>query len=396
MNRPVRRLIWIVILVSIAALTAWAFMPAPVAVDLATASRGPMRVTVDQDGKTRVKERYTISAPLAGELRRIPLKAGDRVRANQTLLAVIDPTPPSLLDARTRAEAQARVSAAEATLQQSEPHIESARAQLAQAQIDFQRLATAADRGAASPDERDKAQLAVQVRESDLRAAQAAREVARFQLRQAQAALALTDQGAASSQPAPFEMRSPIDGSVFRVIEESRTPVTAGMPLLELGDLTQLEAVIDVLSRDAVNIHPGATVYLERWGGDQPLAGRVRHVEPSGFTKISALGVEEQRVNVVVDFVDPDHRLGDHYRVDARIVTWEDNQVLKIPTGALFRQGEDWAVYVVDGGRAHLRSVKVGHTSDTDAEILGGLRPGDPVIAHPSDKVHDQVRVVPR
>lgn len=393
MKRPLRKIFWIVGLIAAAALVVWAFSPAPVPVDLARVTRGPMRVTVDEDGKTRVKDRYIVSAPLGGQLRRIGLKTGDSVRAGQTLLAVIDPTPPSLLDVRAREEAQARVAAAEATLRQSEPVIARAEAQLAQARIDFERFATAARRGAASADERDKAELAVRVRESELRSAEAARDVARFQLRQAQAALAQTGVGAAT-QPSPFEIFSPIDGRVFRVIEESQASVAPGTPLLELGDVAHLEAVIDVLSRDAVNIPPGATVLLERWGGEAPLLGRVRYVEPSGFTKISALGVEEQRVNVIVDFADPDQRLGDNYRVDARIITWESDDVPQVPTGALFREGTDWATFVVSGGRAALRIVDIGHLGDTAAEVLDGLEEGEVVIRHPSDKIRDGVRVM--
>jgi HlyD family secretion protein len=330
-------------------------------------------------------------------MRRITLREGDVVKARETVLAVIEPQYPLLLDERMRREAEAAVRAAEATLQQADPAIDRAQAELAQANIESRRLESLAAKNAASPTETETAKLTVTAREADVRAAHAAREVARFQLEQSRAALL-----AATSvdSTAPFEVRAPVDGQVLRVLQESEAAVTLGMSLLEIGDVRDIEAVIDVLSRDAVRVSKGDAVLLERWGGDQPLRGVVRRVEPSAFTEISALGVEEQRVNVIVDLAGengaPVPSLGDGFRVDARIVVWQRPDALKAPAGALFRTGDDWAAFVLSGGRALLRRIHVGQMNGAEAEVLDGLAPGDAVILYPSDRVHDGTRVAPR
>ncbi len=397
MKRWLKRIVWVCLVLAAAALLGYAFIAAPVEVDLARVDRGPMRVTVDQEGKTRVKERYVISAPLAGQLQRIPWEAGDPVKAGETVLAAIHPVAPSLLDVRATEESTARVRGAEAALQRTEPAILRAQAELAQARTELARTRELADSGVASPQELEDKSLLVKVKEAELKSARSAQDVARFELEQAKAALVRMTTPSAT-QPAAFEILSPIDGQVLRVIQESATPVIPGAQLLEVGDVSQIEAEIDVLSRDAVKIRPGAKVFFERWGGEAPLQGTVWRVEPSGFTKISALGVEEQRVNVIADLtVPPGQRPpGDYYRVDARIVVWERSDVLKAPTGALFRQGERWAVYVVQDGRAVRRTVQIGRMNGLEAEVLDGLTVGEQVILHPSDKVEDGVGVTPR
>lgn len=385
----------VIIVAIVVAVFVWAFMPAAVSVDVVVATRGPMQVTVNQEGRTRVRELYTISAPLAGELQRIDLDEGDAVVAGKTVLARIEPVLPGLLDARAVEEAQARVRAAEATLHGTAPAIVRAEAHVAHAKLQFDRARQLVDEHAISQQELEAQQLSLDVASAELKSARASEDVARFQVEQAKAAL-LRVTGAPTTHPAgPFEIISPIDAKVLRVLQESGGTVAPGTRLLDIADVTSLEAVIDVLSQDAVRIHPGARVYFDRWGGDAPLLGTVRRIEPSGFTKVSALGVEEQRVNVIADFTDLGNpsAVGDQYRVDARIVIWEEPDVLKIHNGALFREGDQWAVYVVDGGKARLRTIKVGRMSGLSAQVLDGLSSSDKVILHPSDKVRDGVKV---
>ena len=402
----------------------YAFLPEPVDVDLATVSCGMLRVTVDEDGKTRIREKYVVSAPLVGRLLRINMEAGDPVTAGQTLLATIEPRDPELLDARTVAQAEARAKAAEAALKKMEPQLEEVRVAQAFAEADMMRFRQAARSNAVSKSELEQAELLYRQQSEALRSMRIQREIAEFELEQAEAALLRTrprdngfdDPAAPASSPDvqtaegtrpssngnggwTFTIFSPIDGRVLRVFQESAAVVSAGTPLVELGDPLDLEAEIDVLSRDAVKIEPGAMVFLEHWGGDRPLHGQVRLVEPSGFTKISTLGVEEQRVNVIVDLVDPPEErttLGDGFRVEARIVIDEADDVLKVPTSALFRVGAKSAVFRVNDQQAHQRLVTIGRQNGLEAEVIDGLAAGDRVIIHPSDQVEDGVAVRPR
>lgn len=410
--------VWYLIALGVLAMIVFAFIPKPVEVDIARVERGSMRVTVDQDGKTRVKERYVIAAPLMGRLIRVNLKAGDPVEAGKTVAASIVPTPPELLDTRAREEAEARVRTAEATLLQAAPAIERSLAQRDRAIGELARAKRMSVDSVMSNEELEDKTLAVAVREADVKSMTFARDVARFQLEQARAALARTSVRAAANSSSPttvpttddtpasaassdsvFQIISPVSGYVLRVWQESEAPVNPGTQLLEVGDISELEAVIDVLSRDAVNVRPGAPVLLERWGGGEALRGIVRRVEPSGFTKISALGVEEQRVNVIVDFTDDlkmRQMLGDGYRVDARIIVWEKADVLKVPVGALFRNGADWSAFVVDAGKSVQRKLKLGRMNAEEAEVLEGLNDRDVVIMHPSDKIKNDVAVIER
>lgn len=379
------------------ALIAYAMWPAPIEADLATVVRGPLRVTVDEDGKTRIKDRFIVSAPLAGRLQRIALRAGDQVKGGETVLAVIEPKDPDLLDASTRAQAEARVKAMEAARKQASANLDKARNDYKFAGTDLSRLRTAFESGGASRQELDAAESKERSSAELVRSAQFLVHVAEFELEQAKAALIrIRPRSTGEPDDTRFEIRAPIDGRVLRVFQESATVVSPGTQLLELGNTVDLEIVIDVLSADGVRISPGARVWLEHWGGSEPLPARVRLVEPGAFTKISSLGVEEQRVNVIADFEGPSEkysRLGDAYRVEARIVIWESPSVLKVTAGALFRHGDGWAVFRVVRGRARLQPVSIGHSNGLETEIIGGLSENDSVVAYPSDKVKDGVAI---
>lgn len=401
MKRALRKLVLVLIALAVVGGLGYALWPRPVAVDAAVVDVGPLRVTVDEDGQTRIKEKYVVSAPLAGRLARVTLKEGDEVIAGQTVLAAIEPTDPSLLDPRAQAEAQARIRAAEANLERAQSELARVNAAYELAQSELARVRGAMARQAASQREQDEAVAASIMRAQEVRSAQFALEIAHFELEQARAALIhATEQNDAGQWR--FEIRAPISGRVLRVFQESAAVVQAGAPLIEVGDPDDLEVVVDVLSRDAVAIRPGAAVILEHWGGEQPLNGRVRLIEPAAYTKVSALGVEEQRVDVVIDFTDPlesREGLGDAYRVEARIVVWQAPNppgVLKAPTGALFRHAESWAVFAIEAGRAQRRDVQVGRRSGAEAEIVSGLRAGEAVVLYPSDRVQDGTAVAVR
>lgn len=363
-------------------------------VELAAASHGPLRVTVNEEGMTRLKYRYTVSSPVAGLLRRIDLKPGTPIEAGETVLAVLDTRGADLLDARARAQAEAQVQAARAALEQVSAQHQSAAAAAGLAHKDFERALKLYATGAVSRQEFDAAELDNTRAAQSERAAGFALQVVRYELQQAQA---LLNRGASDAPAAePLSITTPVSGKILKVFQESERVVAAGLPLLEVGDPTDIEARIEVLSRDAVAINPGAEVTLHKWGGQQALRGTVRVVEPAAFTKISALGVEEQRVYVIVDLSDPipsRTTLGDSYRVEADIVVWAGDSVLKVPAGALFQRGHAWQTYVIEGGRARLRAVEVGHGNGLETEILSGLAPDEQVIVYPGDRIEDGVRV---
>jgi HlyD family secretion protein len=351
-------------------------------VETARVVTGPLRATVSEEGKTRIKQRYVVAAPVTGQLRRIPLKPGAEVVAGETVLAVIDPLTASPLDGRHRALAEARLESARALLEKSRDAHELARNEL-------RRLEQMFAARTISPQDLESAQLRETV---------AAREVTSSlgAVRQAEAELA--DSAVSASPAKPVEVRADISGRVLQVFQESERAVTTGQPLLTVGDPSDLEVVVEMLSRDGAAIPPGTRAWLEQWGGPVALEGRVRLVEPAAFTKISALGVEEQRVNVVVDLVTPhDQRrsLGDNFRVEARVVVWEEERALKVPASGLFRRGGEWAAFIVRNGRASLVPVKAGRSSGTETQILEGLRDGDEVILYPGDRVQDGQRVRP-
>jgi HlyD family secretion protein len=398
MKSLLRKLVWGLLAVGVVGLVVYSFLPKPVAVDLAKVTRGSLRVTVDEAGKTRIRERYVVSAPLSARLHRIAFRPGDAVEAGKTLLATLDPMDPVLLDARAQAESKARVSAAEASKRRAESNVERARAAETFARNELAR--TRRTKEGSSSHELEDAAYKERAALEDVHGADFALIIADFELKQAQAALIRTQPtspGEADSWR--MEIRSPISGRVLNVYQESAVAVTPGQRLLELGDPTDLQVQIDVLSRDAVKVRPGMKVLLEHWGGGEPLQAHVRLVEPAAFTKTSALGVEEQRVYIIADFDDPPEKrptLGDSYRVEARIIVWEGTDRSKAPTGALFHHGEGQAVFVAQEGKAVLRPVRVGRTNGLETEILDGLTEGESVIVHPGDTVKEGVSIVPR
>lgn len=390
-----QRLILLLCAIAFVAGLAYAFRPQPATVELVRVTRGPLQVSINNQGKTRIKERYVVSAPLSGRLLRVDLHPGDTVEAGKTVLTAIEPSDAALLDPRARGEAEARVKATDAAKQRAVPVLERARATAELAKVELERAQRLATDGAMSRQELDNAELKARTAQEDLRAAEFALRIAEFEFEQANAVLTGARQSGGADE-SHFEIRSPVDGALLRVFQESATVVSAGTRLLEVGDPRDLEVEIDVLSSDAVRIKPGNKVLLEHWGGDTPLEARVRVVEPAAFLKVSALGVEEQRVLVIADFVGSAEQrrgLGDGYRVEARIITSEAADVLKVPIGSLFREQGRWAVFVEQNGRAVLRYVEIGRRNNAEAEVLEGMVDGDRLLLHPSDKIRDGVRV---
>ncbi len=411
------KLLWIPGLLAVATLVYLGARPKAVEVDLGTVTRGPLVVTVNEDGETRIRDPYLISSPLSGRLLRVELEPGDAISRDQ-ILAAIDPGEPGLLDARSAAEAEARVNAAEAAHQRAESQLEIARAELDQAQRYYDRDLGRLDRGNISDATLEDTEHALRVARGNLSAAQSTLEIAKFEVEQARAALLYSKSLGREDAPTGrhFEIHSPIDGVVLRRFQESSTVIPAGERILEIGNPDDLEVRIDVLSQDAVRIRPGQRISVEHWGGEAPLTAWVRRVEPSAFTKVSALGVDEQRVWVYGDFEPPragateegqvddptgldGPALGDAYRIEARIAVWEDDAVLKVPAGALFRDGasRDWAVYRrTPEGLAEKVAVTLGERNDVEAQVVEGLAENDRVILHPSDKVRPGIPLVER
>ena len=390
--RAVRRGLLGAVLLATTAAVLLALRPRPVPVDVAQTRRGPLVVAVEESGKTRVKDRYVVSAPTAGNLSRVPLEAGDLVEEGDAL-AEIAPVLAPLLDQRTHAEAEARLGAAVSALGQA--RAQTARAGVAQALAEqelgrIRRLGAAASRQQA-----DQSEFEARMRGEEQASARFAEKVAAEEVRRARVTVG---QGGTATRDRHVDVLAPVSGRVFRVFQKSAGVVAAGAPLLEVGDPAALEVEVDLLTTAAVQVKPGTEVTIHGWGGDAPLSGRVRLVEPSGFTKPSALGVDEQRVNVLVALTDPPARwatLGDGYRVETRLVLWEGHDVVKAPLGAVFRHGDGWAVFRVDGDRAVLVPVEIGHRGDTEVEILSGLTPDVPVAVHPGDRVKAGARVAP-
>ncbi len=395
-SRPVRLLLraakWLLVLALAAAAGAYFFAPRPVEVDAGPVTRGAMRVTVDDDGETRVRERYAVAAPVSGQLGRIELDPGDAVAEGDVLARVAAAALP-LLDARAVARAEAAAAMAEEAVVRAAAARDGAESEAERAAKEFARAGVLHGKGNLADAAFEAAEAAHRGAAHALAAAESALKMARFDAEQARAAL-LYAAGGAPAAPV-VEVRSPASGRVLRVREPSARDVMAGTVLLEVGDPSALELRVDVLSQDAVKIEPGAQAIIEHWGGEGELAARVRRVEPSGYTKVSALGVEEQRVDVIADFDEPAAAaaLGDGYRVEARIVVWEAGEVLRVPAGALFRAGDGWGVYRVEGGVARLVGVEVGRDNGEVAEIRSGLAEGDEVILHPGDRVSDGARV---
>jgi HlyD family secretion protein len=393
-----RRLVAAVVVLAVAALLAWAFQPAPLPVEIARVTPGPLEVTLDEEGETRVRDRFVVSAPVTGRVLRIELEPGDPVQANRTRLATFQPVSPALLDVRTRAELNARVQAADAALERARAMAQQAAAEQAQAERTLRRTRELVQGGASPPTDLELAETAARSQREAAEAAEAAVRSAEAERRAVRAQLTPVDRPASVTGPA-IPLVSPIDGVVLKRLHESEAVVPQGEPLLEVGDVSRLEIVADYLSADAVRIRPGQRVIVERWGGGDALGGRVRRVEPSGFTKISALGVEEQRVNVIVDLDAAREawaQLGDRYRVEVRVVISSAARVLRVPVSALVRHGEAWSVFAVDGGRAVSRTVTIGARNDAFAEVRSGLAEGAAVVAFPGDRIADGVAVSAR
>jgi HlyD family secretion protein len=385
--KRIRLLIGVLIVAAIVTLAMW---PEAVTVDVATATMEPMQVSIDEDGETRVRQRFVISAPVAGRVDRIELEPGDPVTREKTVVARMAPVSSSLLDPRTRAELNAAVEAARAAVGQAQAERERATAALERVRSSEARQRALFDGGAIPRDTLEAAQTEVQTAEEAARAAGFAVQGAEYQLQQARARLQTPQRSGAA-----IEIRSPIDGVVLKRFRESSAVVAPGEPLLEIGDARQIEIVADLLSTDAVRVAPGAEVLIEQWGGGHTLRGRVRRVEPSGFMKVSALGVEEQRVNVIIDFADPStgRALGDGYRVEVRIITWQEANALTVPAGCLFRQHDGWAVFVVEDGIARLQAVQLGQRNQNVGQILSGISAGQILVLHPPDTLTDGMRV---
>jgi HlyD family secretion protein len=394
--------IWGLLLAAVVAGILYAFWPQPVLVDMATLARGAMTVTVDEEGETRVKDIYVLSAPVTGRALRIESEVGDEVVAQETMVARIEPIDPSFLDLRSRAQAEAAVDAAEAARALAEAELEEAEAEVEFAGIEVERARRLISNNTISRRTLDDAERAFKTRQATLARAKSALRMRDFELKEAKAQLVSpTETLAMHGEHDACEcvpIAAPVSGSILSVLHESEGVVEAGTPLLEIGDPRDLEIVVDFLSPDAVQVRPGQRVIIEEWGGP-PLEGRVRRLEPAGFTKVSALGIEEQRVNVIIDLEDPpeDWQFLSHgYRVEARIVLWEGEDVLKLPLTTLFRDGEQWAVLVEEGGLAQRRSVEIGHRTGLEAEITDGLDDGERVVLHPSDRVVEGVRIQAR
>ena len=389
------------------ALLAWAFAPRPLEVEVATATRGPFETTVDEDARTRLRDRYVVSAPLAGSLSRIALREGDAVEAD-AVVATLAPALSPMLDARTVRDQELRVEIAQARLQQAQARVEAAGVAARQAANEARRSEELSIQGFVSPTKLDNDRLAAL---AALKEADAAREdihVATHEVEQARAALAAVRQPDRGAAPA-FPVRAPVAGRVLRVLQPSEGTVALGTPLLELGDVSDLEVVAELLTTDALQTQAGSRVRIERWGGEGALEGRVRRVEPSAFTKVSALGVEEQRVKVLIDITSPPARwtaLGDGFRVEARIVTRAFDSVVRVPVGAVFPvpssadgergPGEAMGVFVIRDGRAHRAAVRVGARNGVDAWIVSGLGAGTVVAVYPPAALRDGARVAKR
>ncbi len=380
------QIIWLAAASLIVAVLVMVFRPVPVPVETVSIRRGHLQEIVEEEGKTRMHDHFVLAATVAGQLRRIDLHAGDRVRAGDTI-AWIDPTP---IDPRQNAVLQARLSAALAALKGADAIAGRSQAEYEQANKDLNRGRELYKQSIISQEALDKAATLEQAAARQLQASKSAVEAAAYQVEEARSAMMVHQE---NRSDLPTAVRAPVDGRILRLVEQSERVVTPGTPIVELGYTPRLEVAADFLTRDAVKIKPGMSALFTDWGGDIPIPARVRMVEPGAFTKISALGVEEQRVNVICDFVGDPKGLEDAYHVEVRVITWEGSDVLLAPSSAVFRAGQDWAVFTVADGVAHITTVQLGHRGQIDWEVLEGLHPGDNVIVYPSSDVKDRARV---
>jgi len=390
-----RRFTWLATALAISVALIYGFREQPRLVDVAAVIKAPMQVAVEQEGKTRVVDRFIVSAPIAGTACRVDLDVGDRIDRDQSVVT-IRPLQSQALDPRRRAEAEARVAAAKATLQAAEQTAQSARAEAGLAAKELVRVRPLAREGHVSAESLDTTSSKARSSEAALRSAEFSVDVARHELTAARTALKYTGPEGRSLSGDAVQVLAPVSGRILKIHQECEGVVSAGQPLLEIGDTRSLEVETDVLSADAVRIRPGMQVLYEHWGGKEPLRGLVRRIEPVGFTKVSALGVEEQRVLVISDITSDSTEwrdLGDGYRVESRFILWQADDVLQIPASALFRLDDTWAVFVADAGVAKRRIVITGQRNGLSAEILEGLNEGESIITHPDDSIEDGVAV---
>jgi HlyD family secretion protein len=395
-----RILIWSLLGLILLGSLVWAFIPKPLPVDLLTLAPGDMTVTVDEEGETRVKDVFVLSSPISGRALRIESEVGDTVQAKQTEVAEIEPIDPTLLDPRSEAQAHADIRAAEANLVLAEASVKEARVELDFADRELKRARKLRADAVMSERELDDAERAQQTRQAALETAIANRQARQAELERARAQLiSPLNDNTRESDCQCVPIYAPVDGRILRILHKSAGVVNAGEPLVEIGNPVDLEIVADLLSSDAVKVEAGQQVLIDNWGGDETLHGVVERVEPFGFTKVSALGIEEQRVNVIIDFTSPREqwsRIAHGFQVDVRIVLWEGKNVLKLPLTALFRDGDKWAVFVDNGDTARKRNVKLGQRTGLEAEILGGLKAGERIVTHLSDKIAEGVSIEAR
>jgi HlyD family secretion protein len=390
MKRPVTSLIRIAAVIAVAVGIAWMLRPHPILVETAPVTRGALETTVTAEGKTRVKNLFVVSAPVDGELARIVLKAGDEVSPS-TVIAQIRPAASRPLDARNQAEAAAAVVAARAAVAQAEAAEREAVAALAHAQSAFETSTRLANEGVVAPKDAEHSGHEVEIRRQAVQVSRSAIEQARAELVRAEATAATWSKGGTGGLT---DVRSPSGGQVLRVLRESAGPVAVGTPLVEIGNTNGLEIIADFLTTDAMAVNPGAPAAIRDWGGDQPLTARVRQIDPGAFTKVSALGLEEQRVPIVLDLVgERPPTFGNGFHVKVAIEVWKGTNVLTVPSTALFRVGDEWAVFVVRDGRAHLTRVTTGRSDDARTVVEQGLAAGDVVVVQPSDALTDGGRV---
>ena len=394
-----KRKIWMAVIgVPALGLLGWAFMPQPLEVELANVSQGRFERTVQEDGKTRLRERYVVSTPLTGRITRLNLKQGDPVARNASV-ATLWPVNPALLDERSRAEQSARVGAMQAAVARSHANVERAQASLEQARIELRRSETLARQGFVSPNQNETGQLGVRLREQELESARQEEDAARHELEQSRIALKSFSSSTTGTRQGPYEIKAPVSGKVLKLNVQSEGTVQAGTPLMELGDPAQLEVVVDILTEDAAQIRPGTAVQMRNWGGAEMLEGRVRLIEPGAFTKVSALGVEEQRVNAIIDISSPAEKwqaLGDGFKVDVSVLVQVVENALKVPVSALFPMGVRSGLFVLEQGRARLRQIDVAARNGVEAWVKDGLANGTQVIVYPDSKLQDGDRVQAR
>jgi HlyD family secretion protein len=396
MPHVLRRLSVAAAILGIGGAAVWALWPKPISVDLATITRGPIEVTVEDEGVTRIRDIYTISAPIPGKLHRSALKIGDTVAAEKTVVAVLEPAEPPLLDVRSQRSSEAAIEAARAAVDLAEAQVSQSKAELGFAQSDLKRARQLAIKGTIPERTLDQSTLTAATAQAALATAKANLDLRKHELESAEAQMIRPGEPLVTGSSCCIDVRSPVTGVVLTVPVESEQVVQAGQPLLSVGDPANIEVTAELLSRDAVRVEVGDLVSIDNWGGEAPLAARVTRLDPTGRTKVSALGIEEQRVTAVFQLTSPREqwqRLGHGFRVVVRIVVWRNENALVVPLGALFRNGEDWSVYLAVNGVATLRPIKIGQRNLHDAEVLSGLQQDDQVILHPTDLLTDGARI---